>query len=90
MYIHNYKRAFERQISLLEECKTLSKENRKIALGFKDFLLSDGIGLAKIARYLLEIRKFNDLLKKQFTKATEVDIRRVVAIIEQSVLHQKE
>lgn len=86
MDIHNYKRLFERQVELLKKSKDISKENKKITLAFKDFLLSEGIGIAKIARYLSDIRKFNELLKKPFPKSTENDIRKVVAKIEQSNL----
>ncbi|MEI6731400.1 MAG: tyrosine-type recombinase/integrase, partial [archaeon] len=86
MDIHNYKRQFERQIELIIESDKLSKKNKEVALKFKDYLLSEGIGLAKIGRYLLDVRKFNDLLGKPFAEANKDDMRRVVAEIEQSDL----
>lgn len=48
MDIHNYRRQFERQIELIKESKTISKVNKETALNFKDYLLSEGIGVAKI------------------------------------------
>ena len=86
MDIHNYKRQMERQIILVQESNEISKENKNTILTFKDYLLSEGIGAAKIARYILDLRKFNRMLNKPFKAADEGDIRRVVAEIEQSKL----
>jgi len=86
MDLHNYKRQMDRQIELSQESKEICKENKTIILEFKDYLLSEGIGVAKIGRYILDIRKFNGILKKPFKEAQELDIRRVVAEIEQGIL----
>lgn len=83
--IHNYKRQFERQIELIKESSMIQK-NKDTALDFKDYLLSEGIGVAKIGRYLLDIRKFDVILKKPFVDADKGDIRKVIGKIEQSEL----
>ena len=86
MDIHNYGRQLERQIELLKEDSKISKENKKTSIEFKDYLLSEGIGVAKIGRYILDLRKFAKILSKDIKKANEKDLRKVVAQIEQSEL----
>jgi site-specific recombinase XerD len=81
--IHNYEQRFKRTLIRISESKELSEGNRKQALAFKDYLLSEGIGLAKIERYLGDILKFNRLLGISFEKAGKEDIRRVVSAIHQ-------
>lgn len=84
--IHNYRKQFERQIELIKEDLSIPPENKDIALKFKDYLLSEGIGVAKIGRYLLDIRKFSKLLNKPIQEANKQDIRQVIGEIEQSIL----
>ena len=86
MDIHNYKRQFERNLERIQESKELLPENRKVILEFKDYLLSEGIGLARINRFLFELIKYNRMLKKPFPEACKDDIRAVVARIEQTDL----
>jgi integrase/recombinase XerD len=86
MDIHNYKRQYERQVELLKEDKKILQVNKEISLKFRDYLLSEGIGVAKIGRYLLDIRKYAKMLKKPFDEADKDDLRRVVGEIEQSEL----
>ena len=86
MDIHNYKRQFERNLERITQDKNISKENKKHIFDFKDYLLSEGIGIARINRYIYELRKLNILLKKSYSKANKADIRKVVATIEQTDL----
>jgi len=64
----------------------ISQENKQKIIEFKDYLLSEGISHAKIARYIIDLRKFAVMLSMPFQDAKEKDIRRVVAEIEQSDL----
>lgn len=86
MDLHNYKRRLEGQIKLVENAVEISCENKKEILEFKDYLLSEGIGAAKIARYLGDARKYCLMLKKSVRMAKEADIRHAVGMIEQSSL----
>jgi len=86
MDIHNYKRQFERNLERIHQDKNISKENKKVIIDFKDYMLSEGLSLSRINRYIFELRKYNYLLKKPFSKATKSDIRKVVAKIEQTDL----
>jgi len=86
MDLHNYKGQWERQIQRVKEETEISKENKQSILDFSDNLLSEGIGFAKIGRYVLDLRKFAKMLNKPFGEANEKDIRRVISLIEQSEL----
>lgn len=89
MDIHNYKRQFERQLELIDENKDISQENKQLIIQFKDYLLSEGIGFAKIGRYLLDLRKYALILKKPFPDATEQDLRRIIGELNQTELAEE-
>jgi len=59
MDIHNYKRQFERNLERIQESKEISKENKKVIIDFKDYLLSEGIGIARINRFFYELMKYS-------------------------------
>lgn len=86
MDIHNYKQRLDGQIALVKKQSDISNQDKQKIIEFKDYLLSEGIGYAKIARYLIDIRKLAVMLKKSLQDAGEKDLRRVVAEIEQSPL----
>ena len=87
--IHNYEQRFKRTLERIQNSRELSEENRKIIMDFKDYLLSEGIGLAKIERYLGDMIKFSRLLEKSFKEANKEDIRRVVSAIHQTPLSEQ-
>ena len=86
MDLHNYKRILERQLELIKQHPEISPNNKKLIIQFKDYLLSNGIGAAKIGRYMLDIKKLCLMLDKSAKDAKEADIRKVVGEIEQSEL----
>jgi len=86
MDIHKHKQRLDGQIALVKKQKNISEENKIKILELKDYLLSEGIGYAKIARYIIDARKLAVMLAKPFYKAGEKDLRKVVATIEQSNL----
>ena len=76
MDIHNYKRRFERAVERIKEAVDIPEENKEIILKFKNHCLSDGIGIAKIDRYLGEdLAKYSRMLKKLFPSASKKDLR---------------
>jgi len=83
--IHNYEQRYNRTLERIKDSDEISKDNKECIFGFRDYLLSEGIGIAKIERYLEDLMRFNKMLNKEFKKANKEDIRRVVSII-----HQKE
>ncbi len=58
-------------------------------LEFKDHLLSMGIGIAKINRYLGDLIKFNKIFKREFGTATKPDIKSVISEINQEPLSEE-
>ena len=42
MDIHNYKQRLERTSQRIKDSNEITEENKKIALNFKDYLLSEG------------------------------------------------
>lgn len=86
MDLHNYKKRLEGQLRLLKEQKDISPKNKKLILEFKDYLFSEGIGVAKIARYMIDARKYCVMLNKSAKSAAEPDIRKIIGKIEQTEL----
>ncbi len=89
MDIHNFKRNFERIVNRIKESEDISKENKEIILNFKNYLLSENIGTAKIERYLSDLMKYSRMLDKSFEKASKEDIRRVIGEINQTNLAEE-
>jgi hypothetical protein len=50
--IHNYKQRLDRTSQRIKYSNEITEENKKIALNFKDYLLSEGIGVDKYDIYL--------------------------------------
>jgi integrase/recombinase XerD len=86
MDLHNYKRKLERQLELVQEHQDISSDNKKLIVDFKNYLLSEGIGVAKIERYLGDAKKFCVMLNMPVQDANEQDIRKVIGEIEQTSL----
>ena len=86
MDLHNYKQRLKRQLELAQAETKISPANKKQIFKFKDYLLSEGIGIAKIARYMIDARKFCRMLNKPVKQANEQDIRKVIGKIEQTDL----
>jgi integrase/recombinase XerD len=89
MDIHNYNKQFQRTLERIKESVDFSKENKKIAVEFKDYLLSENIGLSKINRYMLDLMKYNKMLGKGFSEANKDDLRRVIADLNQTDLAEE-
>ncbi|MCH8029733.1 MAG: tyrosine-type recombinase/integrase [Candidatus Dadabacteria bacterium] len=85
--IHNFEGNFKSQLKRIEKSK-ISKSNKDILFKFKDYLLSEGIGYAKITKYLQDLVKFERMLEKTFKRANEQDIRKVISEINQTNLSE--
>ena len=86
MSLHNYRQILERQLELLNQEPDISVGNKKLVFEFKDYLLSEGIGAAKISRYVLDARKYCRMLGRPVETANETDIRKIISAIEQTDL----
>ncbi|MBU0466928.1 MAG: tyrosine-type recombinase/integrase [Nanoarchaeota archaeon] len=81
--IHNFERDLKRVVERIEKSK-IQTENKSKIFEFKDYLLSEGIGYARITKYLQQLIKVDERLNKKFVEANEQDIRKVVSKINQS------
>ena len=89
MDIHNYKRSFEKTCQKIKDSNEITEENKGIIFNFNNYLFSEGIGFAKIGRYLGDIVKFSKMLSKPFPAATEADIRRIMGELNQTNLAEE-
>jgi integrase/recombinase XerD len=89
MDIHNYKRRFERTVERIKKAEDISKENKECMFNFKNYLLSENIGTAKIERYLFDLMKYARMLNKSFENASKNDIRGIVGEINQKDLAEE-
>lgn len=83
MDIHNYQKRFEKTLDNINQAKDISQENKKAILKFKDYLLSEGIGVARIERYLYDLVRYSKMLGKYIVEASKDDLRAIVAEINQ-------
>jgi len=89
MDIHNYKKRYERTLERIKDSNEITDDNKEIVLNFKDYLLSEGIGFAKIERYLGDILKFSKMLSKPFPDVTEQDLRKIIGELNQTNLSEE-
>lgn len=79
---HNYKRRIERIFIRLEKNRLVSDGDKDILKKYRDYLVSEGITLGRVGKYLSDLKKASELLEKRFEEADEQDIRRIVSIFE--------
>ncbi len=79
---HNYKRRIEAFFEKLENNRTMPDEDKVVLMKYRDYLVSEGITLGRVGKYLTDLRKASELLEKKFIDAKEDDIRRIVTIYE--------
>jgi len=84
MSFYNHKTQFENNLKRIKESGELIKENKDIILKFKDYLLSEGLSVQRINRYISDLFKYNKILNKPFDKATKEDLRKVIADLNQT------
>ncbi|UCD20622.1 MAG: tyrosine-type recombinase/integrase [archaeon] len=79
--IHHYAKKLEATIKRIKE-SDISKKNKEILMKFQDACIADGIGKAKIARYLYDLRKITEIVVRDLDKCNQEDIQHVLAVIE--------
>ncbi|MEN7981832.1 MAG: tyrosine-type recombinase/integrase [Nanoarchaeota archaeon] len=89
MDIHNYKRRLDRTLKNIKKSKEILEENKETILKFKNYLLSEGIGVPRIERCIGELVKYSKMLKKPFEEATKNDIRAVIGELNQTGLAEE-
>lgn len=89
MDIHNYKKRLEDSKERIKNSDEISKNNKKLIFDFIDDMLADGIGPAKISRYVTDILRLNRMLKKDFDKANKKDIKSLIAKLNNTDLSEE-
>lgn len=84
--LYNYKSKLERKLKMIKGLKDISKGAKAKILKFKRDRIAEGIGYARILRYLDDLPKLARLLDKEFEDATADDMRRVLHEIEEENL----
>jgi integrase/recombinase XerD len=84
MDIYKRDKTLNRVLERIEKELPFSERNKEIAMKFKNELLSQNIGLAKVCRYLQDIIWLNKHFHKDFDSATKEDIKELIANMNQS------
>jgi site-specific recombinase XerD len=81
--LYNYKERLKRKIEGIKELESIPKGAKAKILKFQRDRIAEGIGHARILRYLDDLPKLARLLDKEFEDATSEDFRRVLHEVEE-------
>ncbi len=82
--IYQYGKKLERKIAKINEDKSISAHNLKKIFEFQNHCIAEGIGSARVLRYLNDLPKLATLLEKDFDKASKQDIENVLSAMEKT------
>lgn len=85
--VHNYRKRLEGCLRILHERKDISLQNKKDIVEFKDECFAQGLSFGRVARYMFDLKTLATWLGKDFRKATEADLKKLVVNLEQ--MHYK-
>ncbi len=83
MDIHNFQKRLDRTLEKIRE-SGIPEQNKKDIVDFHNFCFSQGIGAAKIHRYVFDIHKIATFLNKDFKDWDRKDIQEIVTKIEKT------
>ncbi len=81
--IHNYDQKLNSIKKSIEKSE-ISKKNKELITDFENNCFSEGIGKAKITRYLYDLKKIAEILNKDFDVSYKEDMQRVLANLEKT------
>jgi integrase len=81
---HNYRRRIELFFEKLENNETMSEGDKETLKKYRDYLISEGITLGRVGKYLTDLKRVSAILGKPFAEANEEHIRRVVTALERN------
>lgn len=81
--IYNLDDIIRNQIKSIKN-SAISERNKELLFKFIDDLISEGLGKARISKYMYTVKKIMIMVKKDFEKITEKDVRKLVKNIEES------
>jgi len=65
-------------------CNPISAKNSELIMRFEEYCFSEGLSKARIAKYVLTLRRLAEWLRKDFDKAGREDVERLVNRLERS------
>ncbi|MEW6063253.1 MAG: site-specific integrase [Nanoarchaeota archaeon] len=80
---HNFDLRLKNTVKKIEN-SAISAANKKIILKFKDNCITNGLGSARIEKYIQTLYSLALMLKKDFEKAKKQDIIKLVSLIEKN------
>jgi integrase len=86
--LYNFDKAVEKELRRIRASKDISRSNKRKIIKFQEDLIADGIGYARIQKYLIELRKIGTQLNKDFEKLTADDIRKIMRKVERSSISE--
>ena len=84
--LYNYKGKLKRKLSMIKGLKDISKDSKDKILKFQRDRIAEGIGHARILRYLDDLPKLARMLDKDFQDVAADDLRRVLHELEEGDL----
>lgn len=84
--LYHYKKRLKHKVERIKNLPYIPKKSKAKIIEFQEDCIADGIGAARILRYLDDLPKIVLFLKKDFEKATEKDIKKIVRKIEETDL----
>lgn len=81
--IHDYEKRLESAINHLRK-SNISEANKRTILDFKDECFSNGLSNARVIKYIWNLQKMAEWLRKDFEQATLEDIKSLVLRIDKS------
>jgi len=81
--IHDYDKKLNSVVNKIKN-STISKRDKDLILNFQNICFSEGIGKAKITRYLYDLCKIAELTTKDLDVCCKEDIQDIIAKLEQT------
>lgn len=82
--VHKQRERYDGAVRILKNDKRISEQNRKLIFKFTYDLQAEGIGLARVTKYLYMLPILARRLKGDFEKATLEDVKKLVAGVNKS------
>jgi hypothetical protein len=83
MCIHNYSKGYQAALRRIERAQ-ISERNKQLILEMNDALVLENLSKPRLIKYIEVLKKIAERLNKDFDKATESDLKKLVSEIQQS------
>lgn len=84
--VYHYDCVLERAVKRIKSNERISESQRRMILKFQKQCIADGLSAARVLRYLCDLPRLGEYLRKDFEQATKEDIVDVINQIERTSL----